>query len=666
MRVESQKTIVCEPDGSLATINHLAAENIFGEKISVDDVISILAAHGIVSNIDTMAIEIAIEHSNKTGEPIENLIVAKARIKNEIAFADSDKLSASELMQEIDSARKAYNAYDFIDEEIDTCFQARFVSEDSLICQIIFADQENIFGDRIKKQNIPIVLKPGKNVSIAEAVNSISFTAENNGYLVIDENMKVNIVSPFQYSSDRMKLFFTLMPLKSTEDFQALLNYYAKEHQNLIIPDLGCIDLYSVMERVKLIEAENNTVEHLVVAQGISPIPGQNASITIHADTERDSLQNEIGISEYMRMAHYTMVSQGELLARISPAIEGMPGTDVYGNAIYLPYGQGKNIVIGDNIRAEDVNGSINLFAETEGCLIYNNYNIYVSDALHIDGDVGPDTGNISRGSSVIVNGNILSGFSVECKKDLIVKGSVENGAMVKCGSLVVKKGVFCKKGLVFVKNNADIGYIQDANIRVAGDLTVQRYIHGSKISIRGDLLVLGRGVTGNQRGAVMGSRISVLGCASIHSVGNISDETLIACGIDQEMSAQIENSEAVISNLQSEVAAKQKCICIDLNNANAIEVLSKLPKEQKDHIAETLKDIKNTLNIIDTYKEKIEALKEKAYAEDLSFVSIIIKNFIIPKTTLAIGSNSTTISQKLLASKARLEKNKVKLYPSY
>ncbi len=666
MRAGSQKNIECDPEGSIATINHLAAENVFGEKITIDDVISILAANGILSNIDTMAIEIAVEHSNLTGDPIEDLVVAKAKVKNEIIFADNDTISTSDLMKEIDSARKAYTAYNSTDEEVEADFQARFIKKNSLICQVIFADHENIYGDKIKRQNIPVVLKPGENVDITESANSVLFHANTDGYLVIDENMRLHIVSPFQYSSDRMRLSLTLMPMKSTTDYQALLNYYAREHQNLIIPELGCMDLYSVMEHLKLLEAENNIVEHLVVSKGISPIPSQNATIKIYADTEKPKMQEDLSISDYMKMAQYTMVSQGELLAKITPAIDGVPGKDVYGNIINTHKGKNRDISVGENIRYEEINGTVSLFAEKEGCLIYNNYRISVSDVLHINGDVGPNTGNIYKGSSIIINGNILSGFTVECKNDLIVKGSIENNVTVRCGNLIVNKGVFCKKGLLYVKENADIGYVQDANIRVSGDLTIQRYIHGSRISVRGDLLVLGRGVTSKQRGAIIGSRISALGNAELHSVGNITEETIISCGVDQEINSQITNSETVISHLQSEVVAKQKSVNLDFNNANTIDMINHLPESQKEYIIKTLKEIKKILNTIDTYKEKIEALKEKAFAEDLDAITITVKSFIIPKTTLVIGRSTMTISQKHDATKARLDKDKIKLYPNY
>ena len=667
MRVDSQKNIVCDSEGSIATINHLAAENIFGEKLSVEDVISILAANRIICHIDTMAIEMAVEESNQTGDPIENLEVARARTKNEITFADSVNIEPLELMQAIDSCRKAYHSYKHIDEDLEQEFQARFIAEDSLICQIRYADQENVYGEKIRKQHIPVNLKAGENVTLTETDHAIVFHAEKTGYLIIDDDMKMHIVSPFQFSSDRMKLFFTIMPLRTVEEYKALLNFFAIENQSLTPPDLSCIDIYAVLERIKLVKIEKNIVEHLIVAQGINPIPGQDSTIEILADTERQKHQgNEMSISDYMKMAHYTMVNKDDLLAKITPAIEGVPGKDVYGNTIYSQDGISRDVKIGDNIRTEIVDEVIHLYADTDGCLVYNNYNISVSDALHINGDVGPDTGNIVQGASVIINGNILSGFSVECKKDLIVKGCIENGAMVKCGSLVVSKGIFCKKGFIFVKQNADICYIQDANIRVAGDLTVQRYIHGSNITVRGNLTVLGRGVTGKQRGAVMGSKISVLGSAAIHSVGCISEDTFVACGVDHEMSIQIENSETVISNLQSEVAAKQKNLYIDLNNENTVDILASLPKEKKDEIAQGLKEIKKLLNTIDTYKEKIEALKEKAYAADLDTISIVINNFIIPKTTVEIGSHYHTITQKHNGTKIKYMDKEIKLFSNY
>ena len=659
------KDIEISPDGSNATINHLAAEDIFGEKVSTESVVSILAANGITNHIDTLAIEIAVENSNKTGKPIENLIAARARINHEISFLDINGLSVRDLIQEIDYARKTEIAINNYNPEAKTDFKARFVTEETIICSIKEADKEDILGRKLKKQTIPVKLKAGTNVEVNESFNGITFIAKQTGYLVVDSQMRVNIVSPFKYANDRMTIHFIILPLKHAESYKELLNYYASKFQDIVIKDQACCDLFTITERVMKAETEGGLIDHIIIAKGMRPIPGKSAEIKICVDTERDKHDGETSIIDYMKKAHYTMVNKGDLLAEITLSIDGIAGIDVYGNAVDADQVKAQDIKIGENIRVEENDETAILYAKKDGCLIYNSNSISVSDILYINGDVGPETGNISQGSSVFITGNILNGFSVECKGDLIVNGSIENNVTVKCGSLVVKKGVFTKKGFVYVKHNADIGYIQEGKIRVSGDMTIQRYVYGAKIYCRGNLYVLGRGVSGSQRGAVMGSSISVLGCAVLDSVGNLNENTAIMCGSDQEMSYQIENSKMVISKLQSEVITLQKSINVDFSSTNVVEIISKLSAKQKKDIEAKLIEIKKVLTLIDSYKEKIEKLKEKAYAQELDNISIKIQRFIIPKTTFAIGNIVTNVNNILPGMTARLKGKELKLYPN-
>ena len=660
----SEKDVFAEVDGSVALIKHVEAENIFGEQIELEDVVSLLASNGIVNHVDMMAIDIAIEQSHKTGDAIEDLVAARARIRHEISFQDDTGLSSKELLEEVDSARKAYKAINEYDVEQElSSFGARFICEGTIICSIVEADQEDIYGRKIRKQNIPVKLRSGQNVSIIEKLNSVSFIAKKSGYLAIDEDMRVHVLSPFLYSEDLMSIYYVILPLKHKADYKELINYFALEYNHVVREEQACCDMSEVLERITLDKDEEGIVEHVKLAQGVMPIPGKDAEMKICIDAERDKQDGHTSIIDFMKKAYYTMVKEGELLAEMTLSVDGLPGMDVYGRLVGAERAKGRQIHIGANVKVEEDDERVLLYAKTGGCLAYNNFSISVTDTLYIKGDVGSETGDISHSNSVFVNGNILSGFSVECKNDLVVNGSIENNVNVKCGSLVVKKGVFTKKGMVYVKDEADVGYIQEAYVRVGGNLTVQRYIYGAKVHCRGDLVVLGRGVPGNQRGAVMGSVISMMGSAELDSVGNANEKTVIMCGCDMEMSNQIENAKGVILKLQSEIVAIQKSIHIDFSSANVVEMIAKYPVHRRREVACKLEDIKKILTVIDTYKEKIEKLKEKAYAKDQEKVSIKVYKFIIPKTTFVIGNTALNISSKMPGMTARLRGREVKLY---
>ncbi len=659
MYIGSEKQIICEPDGSVAIINHLAATTVFGEKISLDDLIAILTAHEVTTHIDTMALEIAVEKARQTGEPIENVVAARARVNTEIIYEESQRLDYTEFLREVDNARKAYDVISDMTSDDDIDCRVRYVEEGKIILQIIEANEEDIYGKKTKKRKLPVALKKGDGVTEYKALGVQCFTAERNGYVVIDETMRVHVVSPFVVSADRMKLSFTVMPLIRSEMVRVLLSDFSRDYPIKVIGNQATIDLYSAIERIQLLLSAGDIIEHIVLAEGRAPVPGSEAIVNILVGTERDNYSSDSG-QEFVKTASYCMVSLGEVLAEITKAIEGDFGMDVCGNELSPPELKSKPLQFGPNIKKDETGQKMFVVAEKEGCFVCNNNYMAITDTLVINGDIGTRTGNITQGSSIVVSGNICSGFSVECKDTLVVNGSIENGALVRCGRLIVKKGVFTRKGMVQVKSDADIGYIQDAVLRVSGDLVVQRYVHNARLTVRGDLTVYGRGVKGRERGAVMGGRISVFGNATVHSLGNENEETFVLCGVDQDMHEQIVKGQSMVSTFQTDVAMLQNQIGIDLGAENAVEILAKLPAYQKEIIAEKLKRIKGLLGDIDNYKQKIEELSVKAYAEDLAHVSINISSHIIPKTTLAIGKTVLILTSKASGGTARLKNGEI------
>ena len=658
--IGSEKQILCEPDGSIAIINHLPATTIFGEKLTLDDMMAILTAHEVTNHIDTMALEIAVEKAVSSGEPIENVIAAKARVNTEIIFQDSERLDIPGFLSEIDSARKAFDFIISGEPYSDAEFAVRYVKEGMVVCQIVEADEEDIYGRKTRKRHIPIDLKRGEGVTEYKALGIKRYTADRSGYVIVDDKMRLNVISPFIISEDNMRLSFVVLPFKKSEDLKVLMKDLTIEYPELVIGNQATMDLYSVIERVQLLSDAGDMAEMMVLANGKHPVDGKEAVVNILVGSERETHDGEAELADHMKMAQYCMVDKDEVLVEVIKEIDGDYGMDVHGNELAPPDLKNRAYDVGQNIRKEESMEKILLIADKAGCFISNNNHFSVTDTLMIDGDVGPRTGNICQGSSVIISGNVLAGFTVECKDELIVKGSIENGAIIRCGNLIVKKGVFARKGMIHVKGNADIGYIQDAVVRVNGDLTVQKYLHNSNVTVRGNLNVYGRGVKGKDRGAVMGGRVSVLNSAVLHSVGNENEETAVVCGVDQDMYDQIVKGQTVMSSMQTDITMLKNQVGVDLEAPNAIDVLSNLSNANKAMVADKLKQIKALLIDIETYKSKIEQLSEKAFATDINKVSIAISSHLIPKTNLAIGTKVMQVSSKMGGGTAKLIKGDI------
>ena len=113
---------------------------------------------------------------------------------------------------------------------------------------------------------------------------------------------------------------------------------------------------------------------------------------------------------DFKAISPFRMVRKGDILARISPRVEGVAGIDVMGAVV--PHGKspgsspkpGKNtLVAGDTV-----------VAGADGRFVSGEESFWVSEVLEIRGDVDYSTGHIDFPGDVIVQGQIKQGFKVK------------------------------------------------------------------------------------------------------------------------------------------------------------------------------------------------------------------------------------------------------------
>lgn len=99
-----------------------------------------------------------------------------------------------------------------------------------------------------------------------------------------------------------------------------------------------------------------------------------------------------------------------------------------------------------------------------------------VIELYEVPGFVDFSTGNIDFEGSVHVRQGIRDRFEVKATGSIIVDGLVE-GATIHCGGdFTAHQGMVGKeRGLLFVKGNADVGYLNNVKAEIIGNLTVRR-----------------------------------------------------------------------------------------------------------------------------------------------------------------------------------------------
>ncbi len=630
--------ISTRPDGSSATIDILYPENINGYPVNYDDVMLELTKHNVVNGIYTFEIEEAIKRVNETNQPVSGILVAKALIEKEVFFYGVEgAVSPAELSVHVAKARQAYKLYIGDSDTPDTS-GVIFVNKGELLYKINMQDSENIFGKSINDRPLPVNLHRGNNVGEESDDGTLSYLAQVGGYLGVDDEMRLCVLEPFIARENNLILNFSVLPVlpdKLGELFRLCQRCLVEKAslglkvQPLQDTKQKILDIYN-----------NNSHSEVLICKGRSPIPGKAAWLEITAEAHvapKNETDEKIDFAEFSTL---NLVGEGDVLGYIHHATRSRPGLDVLGAEVIPREEVGREINLGGNVTLQSGENKDAILAKTSGILKTTPTSVDVLEALVISGDINASTGNVRFDKSIIVTGDIKGGYLVECGEDLTVRGSIEAGARVTCGgNLIVFKGVFGKESQILVKGEANVGYIHEGRIQVGRNLDVYKYISDSCVKCRGSVRVLGQGVKGFERGAVMGGEVYALESMKLHSVGTKSMVTKLGCGYDPDLLKQLKQSRAVLSSLETKVINIQKTSGIDLKSPRFSENLKRMPEGQRLQVIQKLKEIKELLARHESLTRVAQELESKTYAQNMDNVVLTIERHMVPKVNFIIGN---------------------------
>ncbi len=390
--------------------------------------------------------------------------------------------------------------------------------------------------------------------------------------------------------------------------------------------------------KIKEILARQLFNKQINIASGSPPVNGKDGYIKYHFDFNRDIKPKmlEDGTADYHNLGLVINVKKGELLAEIIPPTRGIPGKTVTDKIIPAKNGKEAKIHAGKNvIISKDGN---KLFAGIDGQPVISNNKLSVLPILEIKGDVGPATGNIDFLGSVVVLGNVKTGFTIKANGDVEVNGIVEAAEIETDGNIIIRRGVQGQgKGILKAKKSFTAKYIENAtveageNINIADAAMHSCLLAGKNIKLEG------------KKGLIVG------GAAR-------ASEKIIAKTIGSPMSTYTElevGTDPVLKMNYRDICNKLKTIETDLHKIDqALIVLKKLKEKDlltpdKQVLLEKLIFTKKTL------KDQQQELMEEKEKLDLmisqsSKASISASNVCYSGVNIIIGNASLKVRDKI------------------
>ena len=412
---------------------------------------------------------------------------------------------------------------------------------------------------------------------------------------------RVTVSPAFEVADDRLSVVGTIWSLDSHGD------EITQERLEKTFARLGLVhgfDREAVEQALSREEAQQEGVQDVIFMQGDPPQDGADERLELQVSPQKTSGQeDETGRFDFRERGGIQGATAGEPIGRILPPEKGVPGRDVYDEALAAADGQPVAIQIGAGVQRED-NGR--LIATQDGVVLYTDNSLSVTDVLEIEGDVDYETGNIhiDKGS-VRISGTIRAGFTVEATGSVLVGESVEGATVRAGGDMQVEQGVIMHgQGEIAVAGSLYAHFAENAIINAGGDVVVDNNVSNSRIVAHGRIVVT------KGKGRIMGGTVHAGQGIEANEIGShMHVATSLHLGFPTE-------EEERLRAERTEIAQRLERISRAIGDGEPRAVLERTPAPRRTAMARVIKtrrEDQERLQRVDAILDKVRRERRKS-----------------------------------------------------
>ncbi len=378
--------------------------------------------------------------------------------------------------------------------------------------------------------------------------------------------------------------------------------------------------------------------EAFCVAEGIAPQNGKNGMVTYHFNTDVNKTPTlmEDGRINYRELNLIQSVKEGQVLCSLVPPVKGVEGKTIKGRVVSAVNGKPAVLPRGKNVAISEDGQS--LVATTAGEVEYldaTKVSVYTNH--EVPADVDNSTGNVSFVGSVIIKGNVLSGFSVEAGGNVEVFGVVEGATIKAGGNIILRRGMQgMGKGTLIAGGDIVARYIEYSSIEASNNIQAEAIMHsnvkcGNKLELTGNkgLLVGGTCKVGNIVVAkVIGSHMATI--------------TDVEVGVDPSVRERYKNAREEIVSMESDIKKADQAITI----LRKMESAGVLTPDKQEILTKSVRTKVYLSTKIQEVKQEISILDEKLQQEGNGKIRAL--SFIYPGVKVSIGTCMMYVKEPL------------------
>ncbi len=436
------------------------------------------------------------------------------------------------------------------------------------------------------------------------------------------------------FSKDLMEAYITLIPPESEHgkrlDVVEVFQELESVHQILFGLDLEVLGY--------ILETPVYDLPQMI-AMGQAPITGEDGSLEWHFD-QRDGVNgyrvkqvDENEKVDYKKLDLFVPVKKDDLLVTRIPPQEGEPGYTVTGRKIPGENGKNYNLPRGKNTYITQ--DGLELRSSMDGRVEVINGSVEVNNFYHVPGDVDMSVGNIDFDGDVIVEGSVLSDFTIRASGNIMVKGNVEAAMLEAGGDIVVQGGVQgAGKGVLVAGDGIFVRFAEYATVQASSVIVAESLLH-SNVNCFGAVEAL------SGRGSIIGGNICAGSYIAAKYLGTSNGRaTGLQVGISPSHRMRIDEMESSLAMLKMEIVRLQGLL-------DELPEAGRQNERQKKVRMENVKRLLQCKKLLTDQEEELQELK--GHLSESESGQVHAMNIAYPGVFIAIGFARYSVSQQVM-----------------
>lgn len=378
----------------------------------------------------------------------------------------------------------------------------------------------------------------------------------------------------------------------------------------------------------------------ILIASGLKRVDGIDGEIKYYFDTnpEVKPKEDEKGNVDFKDLNLIQSIKRGQKLAEVIPPKHGTEGKTVIGKTVPPKEGKIFKLPQGKNTMPDPENPNV-LISAIDGHLIFKGkILIEIEPAYIVSGNVDYNTGNINYVGSIVIKGDVKSGFEVKVDGDVDIGGVVEDAKIEAGGKVLFQKGII-GRGAGIVRANGDVimKYIENQTVYSKGNVIIGESARHSKIYADGKVVVKGK------KGFIMGGEVVAAEGVETKNLGNYQNiRTDVSVGINEELKKKLEEVDFNIQKSEEN----------EKNVKNAIGILVKMKYSKKEFPPEKQALLEKMQRLQKALPEQREEFKKERASlikemEKYSGAEIVVLNKVYPGVKISIQNQKYTVDEE-------------------